>query len=65
MIKKFEISMMGGVEVLSMILNQATQGRHLHQPNTVHSKHTKKFEMKDAKTIKTSMGTNGHLDIDT
>jgi hypothetical protein len=33
MIQKFEMSMMGGVEVFPWIPNQATPRRHLHQPN--------------------------------
>jgi hypothetical protein len=40
MIQKFEMSMMGGVEVFSWISNQATPRGHLHQPNKVHSRHT-------------------------
>jgi hypothetical protein len=40
MIKKLEMSMMGGVEVLSRISSQATPRRHLHQPNKVHSRYT-------------------------
>jgi hypothetical protein len=39
MIQKFEMSMMGGVEVFSRISSQATPRRHLHQPNKVHSGH--------------------------
>jgi hypothetical protein len=40
MIQKFEMSMMGGVEVLPWISNQATPRGHLHQPNQVHSRYT-------------------------
>jgi hypothetical protein len=40
MIKKFEMSMMGGVEVFPRISSQATPRRHLHQPNKVYSRHT-------------------------
>jgi hypothetical protein len=40
MIQKFEMSMMGGVEVLPWISNQATPRGHLHQPNQVHLRYT-------------------------
>jgi hypothetical protein len=40
MIQKFEMSMMGGVEVFPRISSQATPRGHLHQPNKVHSRHT-------------------------
>jgi hypothetical protein len=42
MIQKFEMSMMGGVEVFPWIPNQATPRGHLHQPNKVHSRHSQK-----------------------
>jgi hypothetical protein len=51
--------------VVPRLPNQATLRWHLHQPNEVHSRHSKKFGMKDTKLIKTPMGTNGHLDLDT
>jgi hypothetical protein len=40
MIQKFQMSMMGGVEVFSKISNQATPRGHLHMSNKVHSRHT-------------------------
>jgi hypothetical protein len=40
MIQKFEMSMMGGVEVFARISNQATPRWHLHQSNKVRSRHT-------------------------
>jgi hypothetical protein len=48
-----------------MISSQATPRRHLHQPNKDIQDILNKFGMKDAKPIKTPMGTNGHLDLDT
>jgi hypothetical protein len=40
MIQKFEMSMMGGVEVFLRISSEATPRGHLHQPNQVYSGHT-------------------------
>jgi hypothetical protein len=48
-----------------MISSQATPRGHLHQPNKVHSRHTYQVWNEGAKPIKTPMGTNGHLDLDT
>jgi hypothetical protein len=65
MIKKFEMSMMGELEVFLRISNQATpNGTFIGQTKYIQDI-LKKFGMKDGKPIKTPMGTNGHLDLDT
>jgi hypothetical protein len=65
MIQKFEMSMMGKLKYfLGFQIKQLQEGTFISQ-----TKYTqdilKKFGMKDAKPIKTPMGTNGHLDLDT
>jgi hypothetical protein len=65
MIQKFEISMMGELKYfLGFQIKQIQEGTFICQ-----TKYTqvilKKFGMKNAKPIKTHMGTNGHLDLDT
>jgi hypothetical protein len=64
MTQKFEMSMMGELKyLLGFQVKQLQEGTFLSQ-----TKYTQdilsKFEMKDAKPIKTPMGTNGHLDLD-
>jgi hypothetical protein len=55
----------GGVEVFSRISSQATpRGTFINQTKYIQDI-LNKFGMKDAKPIKTPMGTNGHLDLDT
>jgi hypothetical protein len=65
MIQKFEMSMMRELKYfLGFQIMQLQEGTFIGQ-----TKYTqdilKKFAMKDAKPIKTPMGTNGHLDLDT
>jgi hypothetical protein len=65
MIQKFEMSMMGEMKYfLGFQIKQLQEGTFISQ-----TKYTqdilKKFGMKNAKPIKTPMGTNGHLDLDT
>src|SRR6187455_454199 len=65
MIQKFEMSMMGELKYfLGFQVKQLKDGTFISQ-----TKYTqdllKRFGMKDAKPIKTPMGTNGHLDLDT
>jgi hypothetical protein len=65
MIHKFEMSMMGEFKYfLGFQIKQLQEGNFINQ-----TKYTqdilKKFGMKNAKPIKTSMRTNGHLDLDT
>jgi hypothetical protein len=65
MTQKFEISMMGELKYfLGFQVKQLQEGTFISQ-----TKYTQdipnKFGMKDAKPIKTHMGTNGHLDLDT
>jgi hypothetical protein len=65
MIQKFEMSMMGELKYfLRFQIKQIQMGTFISQ-----TKYTqdilKEFGMKDAKPIKTPMGTNGHLDLDT
>ena len=65
MTQKFEMSMMGELKYfLGFQVKQLQEGTFLSQ-----TKYTQdilsKFGMKDAKPIKTPMGTNGHLDLDT
>jgi hypothetical protein len=56
MIQKFEMSMMGEL--------QLQEGTFISQTKYIQDI-LNKFGMKDAKPIKTPMGTNGHLDLDT
>jgi hypothetical protein len=65
MIQKFEMSMMGELKYfLGFQVKQLQDGTFISQ-----TKYTQdilnKFGMKDAKPIKTPMGTNGHLDLNT
>jgi hypothetical protein len=65
MIRKFVMSMMGESKFfLGFQIKQLKNGTFINQ-----TKYTqdilKKFTMKDAKPIKTPMGINGHLDLDT
>jgi hypothetical protein len=64
MTQKFEMSMMGELKYfLGFQVKQLQEGTFLSQ-----TKYTQdiliKFGMKDAKPIKTPIGTNGHLDLD-
>jgi hypothetical protein len=65
MVHKIEMSMMGEFKYfLGFQIKQLQEGTFISQ-----TKYTqdilKKFRMKDAKLIKTPMGTNGHLDLNT
>jgi hypothetical protein len=62
MIQKFEMSMMGELKYfLGFQVKQLQEGTFISQIKYIHNILTK-FGMKDAKPIKTPMGTNGHLD---
>jgi hypothetical protein len=65
MIQKFEMSMMGELKYfLGFQVKQLQEGTFISQTKYTQDILTK-FGMKDAKPIKTPMGTNGHLDLDT
>jgi hypothetical protein len=65
MIQKFEISMMGELKYfLGFQIKQLQEGTFICQTKYIQDI-LKKFGMKNAKPIKTPMGTNGHLDLDT
>jgi hypothetical protein len=65
MVQKFEMSMMGELKYfLGFQVNQLQEGTFISQTKYIEGILTK-FGMKDAKPIKTPMGTNGHLDLDT
>jgi hypothetical protein len=65
MIQKFEMSMMGELKYfLGFQINQLQEGTFIYQTKYIQDI-LKKFGMKNAKPIKTPMGTNGHLDLDT
>jgi hypothetical protein len=65
MIQKFEMSMMGELKYfLGFEVKQLQEGTFISQTKYIQDILTK-FGMKDAKPIKTPMGTNGHLDLDT
>jgi hypothetical protein len=65
MIQKFEMSMMGELKYfLEFQIKQLQEGTFINQTKYIQDI-LKKFEMKNAKPIKTPMGTNGHLDLDT
>jgi hypothetical protein len=65
MIQKFEMSMMGELKYfLGFQVKQLQEGTFISQAKYIQDILTK-FGMKDAKPIKTPMGTNGHLDLDT
>jgi hypothetical protein len=64
MIQKFEMSMMGELKYfLGFQVKQLQDGTFISQTNYIQDI-LNKFGMKDAKPIKTPMGTNGHLDLD-
>jgi hypothetical protein len=65
MIQKFEMSVMGELKYfLGFQVKQLQEGTFISQTKYIQDILTK-FGMKDAKPIKTPMGTNGHLDLDT
>jgi hypothetical protein len=65
MIQKFEMSMMGELKYfLGFQIKQLQEGTFISQTKDIQDI-LKKFGMKNAKPIKTPMGTNGHLDLDT
>ena len=64
MTQKFEMSMMGELKYfLGFQVKQLQEGTFICQTKYTQDILTK-FGMKDAKPIKTPMGTNGHLDLD-
>jgi hypothetical protein len=65
MIQKFEMSMMEKLKYsLGFQIKQLQEGTFISQTKYIQDI-LKKFGMKDGKPIKTPMGTNGHLDLDT
>jgi hypothetical protein len=65
MVQKFEMSMMVELKYfLGFQVKQLQEGTFISQTKYIQDIITK-FGMKDAKSIKTPMGTNGHLDLDT
>jgi hypothetical protein len=65
MIQKFGMSMMGELKYfLGFQIKQLQEGTFIYQTKYIQDI-LKKFGMKNAKPIKTPMGTNGHLDLDT
>jgi hypothetical protein len=65
MIQKFEMSMMGELKYfLGFQIKQLQEGTFISQTEYIQDI-LKKFGMKNDKPIKTPMGTNGHLDLDT
>jgi hypothetical protein len=65
MIRKFEMSMMGELKYfLGFQVKQLQEGTFISQTKYIQDI-LNKFGMKDAKPIKTPMGTNGHLDLNT
>jgi hypothetical protein len=65
MIYKFEVSMMGELKYfLGFQIKQLQEGTFISQTKYIQDI-LKKFGMKNGKPIKTPMGTNGHLDLDT
>jgi hypothetical protein len=64
MIQKFKLSMMGELKYfLGFQVKQLQEGTFISQTKYIQDI-LNKFGMKDAKPIKTPMGTNGHLDLD-
>jgi hypothetical protein len=64
MIQKFEMSMMGELKYfLGFQIKQLQEGTFICQTKYIQNI-LKKFGMKNAKPIKTLMGTNGHLEVD-
>jgi hypothetical protein len=65
MVQKFKMSMMGELKYfLGFQVKQLQEGTFISQTKYIQDI-LNKFGMKDAKPIKTPMGTNGHLDLDT
>jgi hypothetical protein len=65
MIQKFEMSMMGELKYfLGFQVKQLQDDTFISQTKYIQDI-LNKFGMKDAKPIKTPMGTNGHLDLNT
>jgi hypothetical protein len=65
MIQKFKMSMMGELMYfLGFQIKQLQEGTFICQTKYIQDI-LKKFGMKNAKPIKTPMGTNGHLNLDT
>jgi hypothetical protein len=66
MIQKFEMSMMGELKYFLgfQVKQQLQEGTFISQTKYIQDI-LNKFGMKDAKPIKTPMGTNRHLDLDT
>ena len=65
MIQKFEMSMMWELKYfLGFQIKQLQEGTFISQTKYIQDI-LKKFGMKNAKPIKTPMGTNGHLDLNT
>jgi hypothetical protein len=65
MIQKFGMSMMGELKYfLGFQIKQLQEDTFISQTKYIHDI-LKKFGMKDGNSIKTPMGTNGHLDLDT
>jgi hypothetical protein len=65
MVQKFEMSMMGELKYfLGFQIKQLQEGTFISQTKYIQDI-LKKFGMKNGKPIKTPMGTNGHLDLDT
>jgi hypothetical protein len=65
MIQKFEMSMMGELKYfLGFQIKQLQEGPFISQTKYIQDI-LKKFGMKNGKPIKTPMGTNVHLDLDT
>jgi hypothetical protein len=65
MIRKFEMSMMGELKYfLGFQIKKIQEGTFICQTKYIQDIF-KKFGMKNAKPIKTPMGTNGHLHLDT
>jgi hypothetical protein len=65
MIQKFEMLMMGELKYfLGFQIKQLQEGTFISQTKYIQDI-LKKFGMKNAKPIKTPVGTNGHLDLDT
>ena len=61
--KRFEISMMGDLKFfLGFQIKQVKDGTFFSQMKYTHDM-LKKFDMVNAKPIKTPMPTNGHLDL--
>jgi hypothetical protein len=64
MIQKFEMSMMGELKyLLGFQIKQLQEGTFICQTKYIQDI-LKKFGIKNAKLIKTPMGTNGHLELD-